>query len=157
LIATDVNSNLSVTVELTCNDNLVESKTQNIMSTFSFAPSNEIYGSCVLSLVEVEGYYSEETVTVGYRSVLSFVLPKSGTLVTPGTTYNIQVVGTSGTSSVSVSVVGICQVGGSFTENVQLGFKTHLGNHTKEFVLLLLQLLLHISLPQPPPFKLTLL
>jgi hypothetical protein len=94
------------------------------MSTFSFAPSNEIYGSCVLSLAEVEGYYTEETVTVGYRSVLSFVLPKSGTLVSPGTTYDIQVVGTSGTSSVSVSVVGICQVGGSFTENVQLGVKT---------------------------------
>jgi hypothetical protein len=124
LIATDGNSNLSVTVELTCNDNLVESKTQNIMSTFSFAPNNEIYGSCVLSLDEVEGYYTEETVTVGYRSVLSFVLPKSGTIVLSGTTYDIQVIGTSGTSSVSVTVVGNCQVGGTFTENVQLGVKT---------------------------------
>jgi hypothetical protein len=94
------------------------------MSTFSFAPSNEIYGSCVLSLAEVEGNYTEETVTVGYRSVLSFVLPKSGTIVLSGTTYDIQVIGTSGTSSVSVTVVGICQVGGSFIENVQLGFKT---------------------------------
>ena len=38
--------------------------------------------------------------------------------------YDIQVDGTSGTSSVSVTVVGKCQVGGTFTEIVPLGVKT---------------------------------
>lgn len=124
LTATDGNSNLSVTVELTCENNFVESKTQNIKSTFNFAPTDEIYGSCVLSLADVDGYYTEETVTVAYRSILSFVLPKSGAVVPPGSKYDIQVDGTSGTSSVSVTVIGNCQVGGTFTEFVPLGVKT---------------------------------
>ena len=124
LTATDGASNLSVTVELTCDNVLVDSKTQNIKSTYSFAPQAQIYGQCVLSLGDVNGYYTEETVTVSYRSLLSFVLPKSGSVIVPGTNYDIQVDGTSGTSSVSVTVVGRCQVGGSFTEIVPLGVKT---------------------------------
>ena len=124
LTATDGNSNLSVTVELTCEGNIVETKTQNIISTFSFAPSNQIYGICVLSLADVAGYYTEETVTVAYKSILSFVLPNSGAVVPQGSKYDIQVDGTSGTSSVSVTVVVKCQVGGTFTEIVPLGVKT---------------------------------
>ena len=103
MTATDGNSNLSVTIALTCEENIVETKTQNIKSIFNFAPNNEIYGRCVLSLADVTGYYNKETVNVAYMSILSFVLPKSVSVVPPGSKYDIQVDGTSVTSSVSVT------------------------------------------------------
>lgn len=124
LTATDGNKNLIVTVELACENTLVSTLTQNIQTTFSFPPSNEIYGKCVLSLADVDGYYTEETVSVAYKSILSFNLPANGAVIPPGSDYFIQVDGTSGTSSVSVTVNGKCQVGGSFKVDVFLGVKT---------------------------------
>jgi hypothetical protein len=125
LFATDGNNTIDVTVQLTCNNILVESKTQNIQTIFSFAPNDQIYGTCELSIDDDNlNYYAEEIVTVTYRSVLSFVLPNAGAVVPPGTIYFIQVNGTSGTSSIDVSVAVNCQVGGSFTETVSLGVST---------------------------------
>lgn len=121
LISTNLISDLTVTVELTCNDVFVTTLTQDIQSTYTFVPSADIYGSCVLSMGEVDGYFTEQTIPIVVLKALSFAEPEPFALIPPNTDYNIQVTGNVPEGSVDVTVVGTCQSGRSFTVNLPIG------------------------------------
>lgn len=112
--------NPQVTVSLICNSVLFESKTQPLKTSFTFGPSEQIYGKCELTADTVEPYYTADTVQFNILSILSFKLPAPGQIVSSGSDYVVQVEGTSGTESVSVSVTAICEVG-TFTDTVIIG------------------------------------
>ena len=113
-------SNPTVTVELTCNGTLAATLTGPANTEFRFAPNPLIYGSCVLSLSEIENYFTDSTVDIGYKVTLSFAAPIPGNVVATGLPYDVKVTGTTGTNSISVLVSVTCAVGGSFNYTVNL-------------------------------------
>ena len=121
LLATNFVSDLTVTVELSCDNVLISSLTQNIRSTYSFSPGQDVSGSCVFSMVDVEGYFTEQIIPITILKLLTFVYPTPNELIVPGTTYNVQVNGDVPTGSVTVNIRGRCPVGGTFTESLPIG------------------------------------
>jgi hypothetical protein len=121
LVVTNRNTDLNVTVELYCNEVFVKSLTQNVRSTYIFTQDNQVFGSCVLSLAEVDGYYDEKTVSITVLQALSFASPIANELIRPGTNYNILVNGNAPNGSVPILVTGRCPVGGEFTQSVLIG------------------------------------
>ena len=123
LVASD-NTSPIVTVELTCESTVVATQTRSIASAFIFAPQPNIYGNCVLSIDPLAPYYTDDTVEISIKSALTFRLPSNGDIIGAGTNYNILVTGTAGNSVLTASVVGTCDVGGTFTQTVTLGVPT---------------------------------
>lgn len=123
LVASD-NTNPIVTVELTCESTVVATQTRSIASAFIFAPQPNIYGNCVLSIDPLAPYYTDDTVDISIQSSLTFKLPSNGDIIGAGTNYNILVTGTAGNTVLTASVVGKCDIGGTFTQTVTLGVPT---------------------------------
>lgn len=122
LKASDGATSVQASVRLNCNGNDIQTVgPQSISSTFTFSPASAIYGTCTLSITSVtpSTYYYDETVTIQYQSKLTFISPTFG-LIPPGTTFNIEVAGTSGTNAVNVNVLCQCSNGQSFSYNVPL-------------------------------------
>lgn len=115
------NLNPDVTVQLTCEGTEIESLTQPVQSNFVFTPKPKMYGNCILSIVPIDPYYTEDTVEVRILNSLSFKSPSSGDIIAVGSNYTILVDGTSGNSILNATVVGSCAVGGTFTYTVVLG------------------------------------